>query len=239
MFPDFDDNLRAAYKKEVELFFGSIVHEDRSIMDLLTGDYTYVNERLAKHYGIANVYGPQFRRVQSDARAGYAPRLAGQGALLTATSNAARTSPVARASGICRRSSALARRTRRQMFRPSRKLLPIRPGTAGFRRCAKRWRCTRRIRRARRATRSLNPWACALENFDAVGAWRTMDGAAPIDPNGVMVDGTKLEGVQSLRGVLVGRSDQFARVVAEKMMIYALRPRRGVSRHAGSPVHRA
>jgi hypothetical protein len=96
LFPDFDDNLRNAFRAEIELFFDSIVHEDRSVLDLLDADYTFVNERLAKHYGIENIYGPQFRRVtlgpELDVRRG----LLGKGALLTVTSNPARTSPVTR-----------------------------------------------------------------------------------------------------------------------------------------------
>src|SRR5207249_9725094 len=96
LFPDFDDNLRNAFQREMELFFASIVREDRSVLDLLTADYTFVNERLAKHYGIPNLYGPQFRRVtlgpEQDMRRG----LLGKGALLTLTSQAARTSPVYR-----------------------------------------------------------------------------------------------------------------------------------------------
>src|SRR5205814_6625684 len=94
--PDFDDNLRSAFQKEIELFFGSIVHEDRSILDLLDADYTFVNERLAKHYGIPNVYGPQFRRVTLGSDLDMRRGLLGKGALLTVTSNAARTSPVTR-----------------------------------------------------------------------------------------------------------------------------------------------
>src|SRR5262249_59509677 len=96
IFPDFDDNLRAAFQREAELFFDSIVHEDHSVLDLLTANYTFVNERLAKHYGIPNVYGPQFRRVTIPADLDMRRGLLGKGALLTVTSNAAHTSPVAR-----------------------------------------------------------------------------------------------------------------------------------------------
>src|SRR4029453_19404968 len=96
LFPDFDDNLRNAFQREIELFFGSIVREDRSALDLLNADYTFVNERLSKHYGIANVYGPQFRRVTLPAELDMRRGLLGKGALLTVTSQAARTSPVIR-----------------------------------------------------------------------------------------------------------------------------------------------
>src|SRR5207247_6718271 len=96
LFPDFDDNLRRAFQRETELFFGSIVREDRSVLDLLTADYTFVNERLAKHYGIPNLYGPQFRRVTLPQELDMRRGLLGKGALLTVTSQAARTSPVIR-----------------------------------------------------------------------------------------------------------------------------------------------
>ena len=96
LFPDFDDNLRNAFQREVELFFESIVREDRSVLDLLTADYTFVNERLAKHYGIPNIYGAQFRRVTLPPELDMRRGLLGKGALLTVTSNPARTSPVAR-----------------------------------------------------------------------------------------------------------------------------------------------
>ena len=96
LFPDFDDNLRLAFQREIELFFGSVVQEDRSVLDLLSANYTFVNERLAKHYGIANIYGPQFRRVTLPAALDVRRGLLGKGALMTVTSAAARTSPVTR-----------------------------------------------------------------------------------------------------------------------------------------------
>src|SRR5204862_5203766 len=100
LFPDFDDNLRAAFQREIELFFASIVQEDHSVLDLLTADFTFVNERLAKHYGIQNLYGTQFRRVTLGADLDMRRGLLGKGALLTLTSNPARTSPVARGKWI-------------------------------------------------------------------------------------------------------------------------------------------
>src|SRR5207247_3561318 len=100
LFPDFDDNLRNAFQRETELFFDSIVHEDRSVLDLLTADYTFVNERLARHYGIPSVYGPQFRRVQLGADLDMRPGLLGKGALLTVTPQPARPSPGSRGRGF-------------------------------------------------------------------------------------------------------------------------------------------
>ncbi len=222
MFPDFDDNLRAAYQKEVELFFGSIVHEDRSVLDLLDANYTYVNERLAKQYGIPNIYGPQFRRVTLPAELEMRRGLLGKGALLTATSNAARTSPVARGKwflqtflgvsppdpppnvpAIKERAVDTTGNTRVPTMRETMALHTQNPTCAT---CHK----------------IFEPLGIALENFDAVGTWRTLDGESPIDPTGVLSDGTKLLGVQSLREHLMARKDQFARVVSEKLLIYAL-----------------
>ncbi len=222
MFPDFDDNLRAAFKKEVELFFGSIVHEDRSIMDLLTGDYTYVNERLAKHYGIPNIYGPHFRRVQLPAALDARRGLLGKGALLTATSSAARTSPVARGKWYLQTFLGVSPPDPPPDVPAIKE--PVADTTGNSRIPTMRETMALHTTNPTCATchKIFEPMGLALENFDAVGAWRTMDGAAAIDPNGVMVDGTKLEGVHSLRGVLVDRFDTFARVVAEKMLIYAL-----------------
>ena len=222
MFPDFDDNLRAAYKKEVELFFGSIVHEDRSIMDLLTGDYTYVNERLAKQYGIPNIYGPQFRRVQLTPELDMRRGLLGKGALLTATSNAARTSPVARGKWYLQTFLGVSPPDPPPNVPAIKERAPDTTGNSHVPTMRETMALHTTNPTCATCHKIFEPMGLALENFDAVGSWRTMDGAAAIDPNGVMVDGTKLEGVQSLRGVLVSRSDQFARVVAEKMMIYAL-----------------
>jgi mono/diheme cytochrome c family protein len=222
LFPDFDDNLRTAFQREVELFFESIVREDRSVLDLLTADYTFVNERLAQHYGIPNVYGPRFRRVTLPAELDMRRGLLGKGALLTVTSAAARTSPVTRGKWFL------------QTFLgvsppdppPNVPVLAEKPpDTTGNAKAPT-------LRQAMEAHRSnpvcaschqiFEPMGMALENFDAVGAWRTEDAGVPVDATGVMPDGTKLDGVGSLRGALERYSDQFARVVTEKLLIYAL-----------------
>ena len=222
LFPDFDDNLRLAFQREVELFFASIVREDRSVLDLLTADYTFVNERLAKHYGIPHVYGSHFQRVtlgpELDARRG----LLGKGALLTVTSNPARTSPV----------------TRGKWFQQT--LLGVPPpdpppgvegiqekppdNTGNLKTLSMRETLERhRTNPVCASCHSIfEPVGIALEHFDAVGAWRTHDEGVPIDPSGVLADGTRLDGVASLRGSLVDYSDQFVRVVAEKLLTYAL-----------------
>jgi hypothetical protein len=222
MFPDFDDNLRAAYKKEVELFFGSIVAEDRSIMDLLTADYTYVNERLAKHYGIPNIYGPQFRRVQLTQEMDMRRGLLGKGALLTATSNAARTSPVTRGKWFLQTFLGVSPPDPPPDVPAIKEPTPDTTGNARIPTMRETMALHTTNPTCATCHKIFEPMGLALENFDAVGAWRTIDGASAIDPTGVLVDGTKLEGVASLRNSLVARSDQFARVVAEKMLIYAL-----------------
>jgi len=224
IFPDFDDNLRNAFQHEAELFLDAIVHEDRGLMELLTANFTFVNERLAKHYGIPNVYGPQFRRVtlppELDARRG----LLGKGALLTVTSNAAHTSPVARGKwfqttflgveppqpppGV---DTSLKEKTNSDttgnLKVPSMRDIMERHHTNPV--CAS-------------CHRIFEPIGLAFENFDATGAWRTLDDGNPIDASGVMIDGTKVDGVVGLRGFLMKYSDQFVRVVTEKLLTYAL-----------------
>jgi mono/diheme cytochrome c family protein len=223
IFPDFDDNLRAAFEREVELFFSSIVSEDRSILDLLTADYTFVNERLAKHYGIPNIYGPQFRRVTLPADMQMRRGLLGKGAMLTATSSAARTSPVIRGKwflttflgieppqpppGVDTSLKIAATDTAGNSKTPTmRQILATHHTAIACATCHK----------------SFEPMGLALENFDATGAWRTLDEGQPVDPSGVLVDGTKLTGVDSLREAMVTYRAQFARVVAEKMLTYGL-----------------
>src|SRR3989442_4966806 len=222
LFPDFDDNLRNAFQQEMELFFGSIVHEDRSVLDLLTTDYTFVNERLAKHYGIPNIYGPQFRRVTLPPELDMRRGLLGKGALMTVTSQPARTSPVARGKWFLQTFLGVSPPD------PPPNVPAIKPKAADTTGNAKAptMRQTMDAHRANPACATCHkifePMGLALENFDAVGAWRTQDEGSPIDPTGVLVDGTKVDGVASLRDVLVRYQDQFVRVVTEKLLTYAL-----------------
>jgi hypothetical protein len=219
LFPDFDDNLRAAFREEIELFFGSIMQEDRSILELLNADYTFANERLARHYGIPNIYGPQFRRVTLGPGLDMRRGLLGKGALLTITSQAARTSPVARGKWFL------------ETFLGVSPPDPP-PGVETNLDKVKSDAAPKTLRERLEAHRTnpvcaschqiFEPMGIALENFDAVGRWRTLDEGAPIDPTGVIADGTRLEGVGSLRDVTMRYSDQFARVVAEKLLTYAV-----------------
>jgi hypothetical protein len=222
LFPDFDDNLRNAFQRETELFFGSVVHEDRSILDLLTADYTFVNERLAKHYGLPNVYGPQFRRVTLPADLDMRRGLLGKGALLTVTSNAARTSPVQRGKWFL------------QTFLgvsppdppPNVPAIKEKPADSTGNAKAPTMRQTMEAHHTNPTCNTCHqifePIGLALENFDAVGMWRTQDEGQPIDASGKLVDGTKVDGIKDLRNALVGRSDQFVRVVTEKLLTYGL-----------------
>jgi hypothetical protein len=223
LFPDYDDNLRAAYQREVELFFSTIVQEDRSILDLLDGNYTFLNERLAKQYGIPNVYGPQFRRVTLPPAFDMRRGLIGKGALLAITSNPARTSPV----------------TRGKYFQAT--FLGVEPPQpppgvetdlkvgAGDAAGNSKTPTMREILEVHRRNptcaachRIFEPVGIALENFDAVGTWRTLEEGVPIDASGQLADGTKVGGVVDLRNSLIRYQDQFARVVAEKLLTYAL-----------------
>ncbi len=222
LFPDFDDNLRAAFEREIELFFGSIVHENRSVVDLLTADYTFVNERLAKHYGIPNLYGSQFRRVTLGPDLDMRRGLLGKGALLTVTSVPARTSPVARGKWFLQTFLGVSPPD------PPPNVPAIKEKTADTAGNAKTltMRQTMEAHHTNPACatchRIFEPIGLALENFDAVGAWRSQDEGAPIDATGVLVDGTKLDGVASLRNSMVRYSDQFVGVVTEKMLTYGL-----------------
>jgi mono/diheme cytochrome c family protein len=218
VFPDFDENLRDAFRRETELFLASQLREDRSVLDLLRADYTFVNERLARFYGIPNVYGSHYRRVAvtDDHRRG----LLGHGSILTVTSYSTRTSPVLRGKwllenilgapppppppnvpdlDLARSAGGDVPRSVRQRLEEHRKS----PGCAG-------------------CHAVMDPLGFALENFDGVGKWRTRDDNQPIDASGRLLDGTRFNGVAEFRNVLLTQGDAFARTVTEKLMTYAL-----------------
>jgi hypothetical protein len=212
-FPDFDDNLRRSFQRETELLFESIVRENRSIVDLLTADYTFVDERLARHYGIPGVIGSRFRRVDvaADVRHG----LLGHGSILTLTSHANRTSPVVRGKWVLDNllnsppqpppadapplDEDVAPKTMRERMEQHRKS----PACAG-------------------CHRVMDPIGFALENFDAVGAWRTTEASTPIDASGQLWDGTKIDGPVALRNALLQRREVFVSTAVEKLLAYAL-----------------
>jgi hypothetical protein len=218
-FPDFDDNLRRALEGEMELFFASIVREDRSVLDLMTADYTFVNERLARHYGIPNVYGSHFRRVtlQDETRRG----LLGKGAILLVTSHPHRTSPVLRGKWI------LENVLGSPPPPPPDVVPPFEEDTEARKPKSVRERMEQHRRNPACAGchRMIDPAGLALENFDAVGAWRTRDGGTrgtEVDASGQLVDGTQINGVVELRAALVREPRTFASTLTEKLMIYAL-----------------
>jgi mono/diheme cytochrome c family protein len=217
IFPDFDDGLRQSFRRETELFFDSIVREDRSAYDLLRADYTFLNERLAKHYGIPNVKGSYFRRVTVDngsARRG----LLGQGAILTVTSYPDRTSPVVRGKWI------LENLLGTPPPPPLPNVPPLKPTNNEGAVLSMRQRMEQH--RANPVCASchamMDPLGLSLENFDAVGKWRTLgESSAAIDAKGRAPDGTVFEGPAGLRDMLL-RSDRFVPTLTEKMLTYAL-----------------
>ena len=217
MFPDFDDNIRKAFRRETEMFFGYILRENRSAMELLSADYTFVNERLAKHYGIPGVYGSRFRQVKiaDPNRRG----LLGQGSILSLTSVATRTSPVFRGKFVLTTF----------LNTPPPPPLPNVPTLEESNKDAAPKTVREQLERHRNnpvcasCHRIIDPAGFALENFNSVGQWRqvTETGAA-IDTGGVLADGAKVDGPIALRNAILSRPEAFATVLTERMMTYAL-----------------
>jgi hypothetical protein len=222
VYPDFDDNLRVAFRREVELLFEAIVHEDRSVLDLLNADYTFVDERLAKHYGMHGIYGSRFRRVtlgpEQDMRRG----LLGKGAWMLVTSQATRTSPVTRGKVFLETFLGVSPPSPPPVV-PMIKA-PAQDNTGNSKEPTMRERMEQHhINPTCSNCHALfEPIGLALENYDGVGAWRLQDEGQPIDARGSLADGTKIDGPKSLRDVLSRNSEQFVRVVAEKLLTYAL-----------------
>jgi hypothetical protein len=238
VFPDWDDELREDFERETELLFRSVVHEDRNVVDLLTADYTFVNERLARHYGIPNVYGSGFRRVTLGPELDYRRGLLGQGSYLSTTwvqNN--RTSPVKRGVWVLENI----------LGTPPPEPPPNVPALEGDEASDDTPLVDLRAQMARHthdepcATchKLMDPIGFALENFAADGQWRTHDGGEggpPIVATGVLYDGTSIDGPVALRNALLEYSPQFVRVVTEKLMTYAVG--RGVE-HYDMPVIRS
>jgi hypothetical protein len=214
-FPHFDHTLKQAFERELELFVGSIIREKRSVLELLTADYTFVNERLALHYGIPNIFGSHFRRVSGidETRRG----LLGKGGILLVTSHADRTSPVVRGKWILDNLVG-------SPPPPPPPEVPALPDATAAKPLTMRARMEQH--RANPVCASchkvMDPLGLALENFDAVGAWRTEDGGQPVDTSGQLPDGTKLDGVIGLRETLLKQPDVLVSTVAEKLLTYAL-----------------
>jgi hypothetical protein len=217
LFPDFDDNVRQAFRRETELFFASVVRDDRSILDLLDADYTFVNERLARHYGIRGIYGSRFRRVPvtDPNRRG----LLGHGSFLSLTSAANRTSPILRGKFI------ISNLLNTPPLPPPANVPQLEESAPKDRPSTVREQLE--LHRANPVCaschRNIDPVGFALENFNAVGQWQdaTIDGLK-IDSAGVLSDGTPIDGPVALRNALLARPEVFVGTVTEKLMIYAL-----------------
>jgi mono/diheme cytochrome c family protein len=215
-FPDFDDNLRQSMKEETSLFFNSIVREDRSVVDLLNADYTFVNERLARHYGIPNVYGSQFRRVtvSNEARRG----LLGQASVLAVTSYPNRTSPVERGKWVLTNLLGV----------PPQPPPPNIPALEEASVNGKVLSLRERMEKHRASPvcagchKAMDPIGFALESFDGIGRWRNTEDGARIDTSGTLFNGATVDGVVGLRQNLVAQPEIFVGVMTEKMLTYAL-----------------
>lgn len=215
-FPDFDDNLREAMKQETKLFIGSIIRDDRSVLDLLNGDYTFVNERLARHYGIPDVYGSQFRRVAitDESRRG----LLGQASILTVTSYPNRTSPVQRGKWVLTNLLGIPPQP------PPPNVPALQENADGAKPLSLRERMEAHRRDAVCAGchKVMDPVGFALENFDAIGRSRTKDDGVTIDASGTLFNGTSVSGAAGLRAMLAKQPDVFAAVMTERLLTYAL-----------------
>jgi mono/diheme cytochrome c family protein len=222
LYPDFDDPLRQAMRREVELLFDSIVREDRAVTDLLTADYTFVNERLAKHYGFPNIYGSQFRRVSLGPDMDIRKGLTGKGAFLVTSAKPDRTSPVTRGKWIMTNILGMGPPPPPPNVPP----LPTRMTDAAGNAKEPSMRQKMLDHRVRsdciQCHSMMDPIGFSLENFDAIALWRTTDSGTPVDPVATVFDGTKIDGPIGLRKWLVGYSDQFVEVTAEKLLTYAL-----------------
>jgi hypothetical protein len=215
-FPDFDNELRQGFRHETELFVESIFREDRGVMELLTADYTFVNARLARHYGIPNIYGSHYRRVTlpGQARRG----LLGQGSVLTVTSYPNRTSPVLRGKWI------LENILGTPPPAPPPNVPALDENKAGEEAKSQRERLEahRRSPACASCHRVMDPLGFALENFDGIGEWRVKEVGGRIDPTGQLADGSAVDGPVALRRALTKKPELFVRTVTEKLMTYGL-----------------
>ena len=241
-FPDFDENLREAFERETTLFVESMFREDRSVVDLLRANYTFLNERLARHYGVLNVYGSHFRRVtfgDDEPRGG----LLGQGSFLTVTSYPNRTSPVLRGRWVLES----------LLGTPPPSPPADVPGLPDRGEDGRPASVRERLERHRESPACstchapMDPLGFALENFDAVGGWRDAEGGRPVDSSAVLPDGTRFRGPAGLRTFLVAQRRQFVEAMTEKLLAYALGRRleyydrptvRGIVREAAASDHR-
>ena len=218
LFRDFDEGLRQSFERETELFLDSILRENRSVKELLTANYTFVNERLAEHYGIPNVRGSNFRRItfpEGSPRGG----LLGQGSVLTLTSYSTRTSPVLRGKYVLENLLASP---------PP----PPPPNVPSLKTEGSNAEETLSLRDAMVQHRAdpacancharMDPIGFAMENFDAVGRWRDQDGGKPIDVSSTLADGTEVNGVAGVRDLILRNPERFVDAVTQKLLMYAI-----------------
>jgi hypothetical protein len=213
VYPDFDHNLRDALQRETEMLFESVVLEDRSVMTLLSADYTFVNERLARHYGIPSIYGPQFRRVTvtDESRKG----LLGHGSILALTSQNNRTSPVLRGKYV------LTNILGTPPPPPPDNVPPLEE-TQVKGSMRDRMEAHRKSPACAGCHKLMDPIGLALENFDGIGRWRLTDNGVRIDATAQLSDGSKVDGPATLRQAILRHPDMFARNMTEMLMTYAL-----------------
>jgi hypothetical protein len=219
LYPNFDDNLRQAFKTEAEMFFASIVSEDRNVVDLLTADYTFLDERLASYYGIPGVYGSRFRRValgpEFDMRRG----LLGTGSMLTVTANADRTSPVRRGKWVLINILGVIPPDPPPNVPPFKESDGTKAAPASMRERMEQHRANPSCASCHKM---MDPLGFALEAFDAGGAYRTSEGTHTLDLTGSLVDGTKFDGPSQLREALLHYSPRFVETLTERLLTYAL-----------------
>jgi mono/diheme cytochrome c family protein len=245
LYPDFDDNLRQAFRQETEMLVDSVIRENRSVLDLLRANYTFVNERLAKHYGIPNIYGSRFRRIEfGDAAQPASPTsgiggrtdtepaspkpdgeeggrrrggLLRQGSILLVTSYPTRTSPVIRGKWILENVLGV----------PPPPPPPDVPALDDVKTVKKNAPVRERLAEHRKnptcagCHRLTDPVGFALENYDAMGRWRTLDGGEPIDPSGTLFDGTAFRGVAGLETAILNHPELFVTTLSEKLLTFA------------------
>jgi len=218
LFRDYDISLRESLQRETELFVGSVLRDNRSVLDLLTANYTFLNERLAKHYGVPNIRGAQYRRVEwpaGSARSG----LLGQGGILTLTSYSTRTSPVLRGKYVLENLLASP---------PP----PPPPNVPSLKTESAKDGETLTLRQAMLQHRAnpacascharMDPIGFAMENFDAVGRWRDQDGGKPVEISSTLPDGTEVNGVAGVRDLILKSPERFVGAITEKLLMYSL-----------------
>jgi mono/diheme cytochrome c family protein len=215
LFPNFDENLREAFRRETELFIESQVHDDRGVPELLTANYTFLNERLARHYGVPGVNGTRFRRVTLENQRG---GLLGHGSLLTVTSYPNRTSPVLRGKWLLENILG----TPPPPPPPDVPALKDKGADGRPQSVRERLEDHRRNPTCAACHAQMDPLGFALDHFDAVGTWRDADAGTPVDASGTLPDGSSFKGLDGLRTLLDSRREQFVATVTEKLLAYGL-----------------